>query len=106
MNRTIAALKALSQESRLTLFRTLVCLGPAGLSADRLAATIDASTATLVPHLEPLVAAQLVSRQRHGRQVVYAARYDQINAFIAYLMGAARNGETHTDAKSTPRKPH
>jgi len=106
MHRAITALKALSQESRLTLFRTLVCFGPAGLSADRLAAAIDASTTTLVPHLEPLVAAQLVSRQRHGRQVVYTARYDQINALLAYLMGASRNGETHADAKPKPRKPH
>jgi ArsR family transcriptional regulator len=98
MKRAIAALKALSQESRLTLFRTLVSFGPAGVSADRLAAAIDASATTLAPHLEPLLAAQLVSRERHGRHVIYAARYDQINALFAYLLGAARDG----DSRRTP----
>ncbi len=83
----LTALTALSQESRLTVFRTLVKVGPDGLSADKLAACVDASTSSLSSHLEPLLHAKLVSRRRHGCYVIYSARYDQVNNLLAYLLG-------------------
>jgi DNA-binding transcriptional ArsR family regulator len=82
------ALGALSQESRLALFRTLVQVGPTGLSAEMLAAAADTPSAALTLHLAPLLAAKLVSRRRHGRHVIYTACYEQINALIVHLMGA------------------
>ena len=83
----LIALSALAQESRLTVFRTLVQFGPGGLSAEKLAACVDTSANSLSPHLQPLLDARLVSRYRDGRSVIYAARYDEINALLAYLMG-------------------
>ncbi|CAB3759795.1 ArsR/SmtB family transcription factor [Paraburkholderia solisilvae] len=83
----LIALDALAQESRLTVFRTLVQFGPQGLSADRLAAFVDSPAPSLSPHLQRLLDARLVSRHQHGRSVIYAARYDEINALLVYLMG-------------------
>ncbi|HEY3599640.1 MAG TPA: helix-turn-helix domain-containing protein [Paraburkholderia sp.] len=68
------------------MFRTLVKVGPEGLSADQLATFVD-SPASLSSHLDPLLNAKLVSRRGHGRYIVYAARYDEINDLLAYLLG-------------------
>ncbi|CAB3760292.1 ArsR/SmtB family transcription factor [Paraburkholderia humisilvae] len=89
----LIALDALAQESRLTVFRTLVQFGPAGLSIDKLAAFIDTPVPSLSPHLRRLLDAKLVSRHRHGRSVIYVARYDEINALLVYLMGRCCAGQ-------------
>jgi ArsR family transcriptional regulator len=89
----LIALDALAQESRLTVFRTLVQFGPAGLSADTLAAFVDSPVPSLSPDLQRLLDAKLVSRHRHGRSVIYAARYDEINSLLAYLMGRCCGGQ-------------
>ncbi|MFC0397857.1 ArsR/SmtB family transcription factor [Paraburkholderia rhizosphaerae] len=83
----LIALDALAHESRLTVFRTLVQFGPAGLSADKLAAFTDTPSASLTLHLQRLLDAKLVSRHRRGGSVIYRARYDEINGLLAYLMG-------------------
>ncbi|GAB7522571.1 ArsR/SmtB family transcription factor [Paraburkholderia sp. 2C] len=89
----LTALHALAQESRLTVFRTLVQFGPAGLSADMLASFVDSPAASLSPHLQRLLEAKLVSQHRQGRSVIYAARYEEINALLAYLMGDCCDGD-------------
>jgi ArsR family transcriptional regulator, arsenate/arsenite/antimonite-responsive transcriptional repressor len=88
----LIALHALAQESRLTVFRTLVQFGPAGLSADMLASFVDSPEPSLSPHLQRLLDAKLVERHRKGRSVIYSARYDEINALLAYLMGYCCDG--------------
>jgi ArsR family transcriptional regulator len=88
----LTALHALSQESRLTVFRTLVQFGPAGLSVDMLASFVDSPVPSLSPHLQRLLDAKLVSQHRKGRSVIYSARYDEINALLAYLMGYCCDG--------------
>jgi ArsR family transcriptional regulator, arsenate/arsenite/antimonite-responsive transcriptional repressor len=90
----LTALHALAQESRLTVFRTLVQFGPSGLSADLLASFVDAPAPALSPHLQRLLDAKLVSQHRKGHVVIYAARYDAINALLAYLMGYCCDGQS------------
>jgi ArsR family transcriptional regulator, arsenate/arsenite/antimonite-responsive transcriptional repressor len=90
----LIALHALAQESRLTVFRTLVQFGPAGLSADVLASFVESPTPALSPHLQRLLDAKLVSQHRKGQSVIYSARYDEINALLAYLMGYCCDGKT------------
>lgn len=89
----LTALQALAQESRLTVFRTLVQFGPAGLSADLLASFVDSPASSLAPHLQRLLDAKLVTRHRKGRSLIYAARYDEINALLAHLMGYCCDGD-------------
>lgn len=79
------ALGALSQETRLALYRHLVTLGPAGAPAGALAAEFGLPAATLSFHLKALSDAELATATRQGRQIRYAANYATMDALIAYL---------------------
>lgn len=85
IQRTLAALGALSQETRLTLFRHLVTAGPAGEPAGALGARFDLAPATLSFHLKTLAEAGLIRGTREGRVIRYAADYAAMDALLAYL---------------------
>jgi DNA-binding transcriptional ArsR family regulator len=81
----IAALAALAQENRLDTYRLLVQAGPEGLPAGEIAAELGIAPNTLSFHFDRLRHAGLVSFERQGRSLIYAARYDTMNALITYL---------------------
>jgi ArsR family transcriptional regulator, arsenate/arsenite/antimonite-responsive transcriptional repressor len=81
----IAALAALAQDSRLDVFRLLVQAGPEGLSAGRVAAKLKLAPNTLTFHFDRLRSAGLVSVRRDGRSMIYAARFESMNALLAFL---------------------
>jgi len=81
----IAALAALAQEHRLETYRLLVQAGPEGLSAGEVAAAIGLPPNTLSFHFDRLRQAGLVTVRREGRSMIYAARYDTMNALLGYL---------------------
>ncbi|AVP97163.1 transcriptional regulator [Ahniella affigens] len=81
----LAALSALSHESRLAAFRRLVEAGPAGMTVGDLRQTLGLPAATLTAHLNVLRQAQLVRDQREGRVIRVRANFDQMNALVAYL---------------------
>jgi ArsR family transcriptional regulator, arsenate/arsenite/antimonite-responsive transcriptional repressor len=81
----VASLAALAQENRLEVFRLLVQAGPEGLPAGRVAEELDLAPNTLTFHFDRLRGAGLVTVRREGRSMIYAARYDTMNAVIAYL---------------------
>jgi ArsR family transcriptional regulator, arsenate/arsenite/antimonite-responsive transcriptional repressor len=83
--RAIAALGALAQETRLALFRLLVTAGPEGMSAGIIAESLSLQPSSLSFHLTQLVHADLITQRRLGRQLIYAAEYDAMNALLAYL---------------------
>ncbi len=80
------ALAALSQETRLGVFRILVQAGPQGLSAGDIAARLITRQNTMSSHLKQLHAAGLVDSRRDGRRVMYTARYDTARQLIQFLM--------------------
>jgi DNA-binding transcriptional ArsR family regulator len=84
-NDAVVALGALAQETRLEVFRLLVQAGRAGLPAGRIADLLELPAATLSFHLTQLRNAGLVTFQREGRSLIYAARYEAMNALLAYL---------------------
>ena len=84
-NHAIAALGALAQDTRLALFRLLVTAGPAGLSAGTIAERLGVAPSSLSFHLQQLLHAGLVTQRRAGRQLIYAAEYEAMNALLAYL---------------------
>ena len=81
----VAALAALAQDNRLDVFRLLVKAGPSGLPAGRIAGELDLAANTLTFHFDRLRAAGLVTVRREGRSMIYAARYDTMNALMSYL---------------------
>ena len=81
----VAALAALAQESRLDTYRLLVQAGPEGMPAGEIAAALGIAPNTLSFHFDRLRHAGLVTFERHGRSLIYAARYDTMNALIDYL---------------------
>ena len=81
----VAALAALAQDNRLDVYRRLVEAGPEGMPAGEVAAALDLPPNTLTFHFDRLRVAGLVSVRREGRSMIYAARYDTMNALLAYL---------------------
>jgi DNA-binding transcriptional ArsR family regulator len=81
----LAALAALAQENRLDVFRLLVETGPDGMSAGAVADALNLAPNTLTFHFDRLREAGLVTVKRNGRSMIYAARYDTMNALLAYL---------------------
>ncbi|MEO8198835.1 MAG: metalloregulator ArsR/SmtB family transcription factor [Thermoanaerobaculia bacterium] len=78
-------LAALAQETRLVLFRRLVQQGPSGLAAGEIAAALAVPAPTLSFHLAQLERASLVTSQREGRSIRYAANYSAMEELLAYL---------------------
>jgi DNA-binding transcriptional ArsR family regulator len=81
----VAALAALAQDSRLDVFRLLVEAGPEGMPAGSVAAALKLAPNTLTFHFDRLRDAGLVTVRREGRSMIYAARYDTMNALLDYL---------------------
>ena len=81
----LAALAALSQESRLDIYRLLVQAGTEGMPAGHIGEQLGLPSATLAFHLKELKNAGLVTFTRNGRSLIYAAEYPVMNALLSYL---------------------
>ena len=81
----LAALAALSQESRLDIYRLLVQAGTEGMPAGHIGEQLGLPSATLAFHLKELKNAGLVTFTRNGRSLIYAAEYPTMHALLFYL---------------------
>lgn len=81
----IKALAALAQPNRLLIFRSLVVKGREGLTPAQLADAIGMPANTLSFHLKELMHADLISQERSGRNLIYRAQFDRMNAVLTYL---------------------
>src|SRR5246127_4152818 len=81
----LGALAALAQDNRLDVFRLLVEAGPEGMPAGLVAGALKLAPNTLTFHFDRLRDAGLVTVRREGRSMIYAARYETMNALVAYL---------------------
>src|SRR6185312_7064066 len=81
----VAALAALAQDNRLDVFRLLVEAGPEGVAAGQVAARLKLAPNTLTFHFDRLRDAGLVTVRREGRSMIYAARFDTMNALVGFL---------------------
>mgnify|MGYP000544124933 FL=1 len=89
----IQALAALAQPNRLHIFRSLVVKGSEGLTPAMLAENLGMPANTLSFHLKELMHADLISQERSGRNLIYRAQYDRMNAVLAYLSQNCCQGE-------------
>src|ERR1700681_1145828 len=81
----VIALAALAQDNRLDVFRLLVQAGPEGLPAGQVASALDLAPNTLTFHFDRLRSAGLVTVRRAGRSMIYAARFETMNALLSFL---------------------
>ena len=84
-NDIVKALAALAQASRLEIFRALVVAGTEGLTPSALSEALGVAPNTLSFHLKELTHAGLVAQERAGRNLIYRAQFDRMNALISYL---------------------
>jgi ArsR family transcriptional regulator, arsenate/arsenite/antimonite-responsive transcriptional repressor len=108
----VAALAALAQDSRLDVYRLLVPAGPEGMPAGSVASALKLAPNTLTFHFDRLRQAGLVSVRREGRSMIYAARYETMNALLDYFTEKCCQGRADqcvpakrkTQALSVPRE--
>ncbi|HYW77255.1 MAG TPA: metalloregulator ArsR/SmtB family transcription factor [Gammaproteobacteria bacterium] len=86
INDATEILTALSQSTRLEIFRSLVRQGPEGLAAGEIGEALSLAPATLSFHLNSLRHAGLVDPRREGRRIFYVARYETISELMGFLM--------------------
>ncbi|MGE5540161.1 MAG: ArsR/SmtB family transcription factor [Gemmatimonas sp.] len=81
----IAALGALAQDTRLSLYRLLVERGLNGMPAGEIAEALRVPASSLSFHLSQLSRAGLVVQRRVGRQLIYSTDFAAMNELIGYL---------------------
>ncbi|MHA1158995.1 MAG: ArsR/SmtB family transcription factor [Alphaproteobacteria bacterium] len=83
---SLAALRALAQETRIDIFRTLVRTGQAGLCAGEIAGRLGARQNTVSTNLAILARAGLIRSQREGRSIRYFADMDGMQRLLSFLL--------------------
>ena len=81
----IKALAALAQPNRLQIFRALVVKGAGGMTPALISEALGMPANTLSFHLKELMNADLISQERSGRNLIYRAQFDRMNAVLTYL---------------------
>src|SRR5450631_3661254 len=99
----VTALAALAQDNRLDVFRLLVQAGPEGLPAGEVASALDLAPNTLTFHFDRLRSAGLVTVRRAGRSMIYAARFETMNALLGFLSENCCQGATQNCAPAVCR---
>ena len=82
----IGALSALSQETRLAVFRRLILLAPDAVPAGDLARDLDVPPSTLSSHLAILQRAGLIRSERRSREILYSADVEGVRALVEFLI--------------------
>ena len=86
MNDAASRLEALGNPTRLSLYRTLVKAGHAGLSVGECQQRLQIAQSTLSFHLKALIQAGLVTQERQSRTLICRANYDVMNALVGFLV--------------------
>ncbi len=89
----LTAFAALSQETRLDVFRLLIEAGESGLVAGDIASQLDVKQNTLSANLSVLLNAGLVKNQREGRAIRYFANTDGLQGLLGFLLEDCCGGQ-------------
>jgi ArsR family transcriptional regulator, arsenate/arsenite/antimonite-responsive transcriptional repressor len=102
----VAALAALAQDNRLDVFRLLVQAGPEGMPAGEIARALKLAPSVLTFHFDRLRVAGLVTAHRDGRSIIYAAKFETMNALLGFLTENCCKGapETWVTASCRPAR--
>lgn len=97
----VQSLAALAHPARLQMFRALVVVGQPGLTPGTMSQGMNIPAATVSFHLKELVHADLVTQERSGRNLVYRAAFERMNAVLGYLTAHCCQGEACAASPST-----
>lgn len=92
----LLAFAALSQPTRLDVFRLLIKAGPDGMAAGQIAEALEVRQNTMSANLSVLTQAGLITATREGRSIRYAAHLDGIRGLLAFLMEDCCGGAPET----------
>ena len=81
----VTALSALSQPSRLEVFRLLVKSGEDGLCAGEISLELGIPKPTLSFHLKELSHAGLITSERNGRSIIYQLHIEGMSELMNFL---------------------
>jgi len=95
----LLAFAALSQSTRLAVFRLLITHEPEGLPAGEVARALEVPQNTLSTHLAVLARAGLVEAERRSRSIIYRARPARVRGLADFLMRDCCRG--HPEACAT-----
>lgn len=101
----LKAFTALSQETRLNVFKVLIEYGATGAPAGEISASLDIPQNTLSFHLSHLSHANLVSSRREGRSIIYIANCQLISELIGFLSEKCCIKELSCNTQCKPSKP-
>ena len=82
----LAAFAALSQPTRLDVFRLLIRAGTAGMLSGEIGEQLNVRQNTMSANLAILLNAGLIRNERHGRTVRYFADFDGMRGLLGFLM--------------------
>ncbi|SEK53035.1 ArsR/SmtB family transcription factor [Pacificibacter marinus] len=92
-NNALTAFSALSQETRLDVFRLLVKAGETGMSAGDIGDTLGVRQNTMSANLAILARSGLIRSKREGRSIRYLADMDGMRGLLAFLMEDCCGGQ-------------
>lgn len=85
-DKALLAFAALSQSTRLDVFRLLVAHEPEGLAAGEVARKLDVPHNTLSTHLGILARAGLIVAERQSRLIIYRAQLDAVRDLASFIL--------------------
>ncbi len=90
----LSVFAALSQPTRLDVFRLLVKAGEDGMLSGEIGEKLDVRQNTMSANLTVLLNAGLVRNERHGRTIRYFTDFDTMRGLLAFLMEDCCGGRT------------
>nr|WP_319384423.1 metalloregulator ArsR/SmtB family transcription factor [uncultured Roseibium sp.] len=92
INDALGAFGALSQKTRLDVFRLLIKAGPEGMSAGDVGEVLGVRQNTMSTNLSILLQAGLVRNERDGRSIRYFADLEGTKDLLTFLMADCCGG--------------
>jgi DNA-binding transcriptional ArsR family regulator len=98
----LLAFAALSQSTRLEVFRLLMQFEPTGLPAGDIARRLGVPQNTLSTHLAVLTRAGLITAERRSRSIIYRASVNGLGELIEFLTHDCCGGNPQVCAALAP----
>lgn len=84
--RAVEVFEALSNETRLEVFRLLVRAGPEGLAAGEIAEELGVVQNTMSTHLHKLARAGILQSERQSRHIIYSVDFESVRELVLFLL--------------------